>query len=160
MARLDDAVMRILRLKARVGLLAGGGMVAPRLAAAPAHEGSRRLADEIAARGLTLVRDRGGLLPLGAAGADQTVVVTLLDKDERAGNEGAGDARARVARGSVTSRRPVIAGVGRQRGRRDHGRGAASWREANASCWRRTSRSVPTRKRSVCRRRCARWSRR
>jgi len=93
MARLDDAVVRILRLKARVGLLAGGGMVAPDWQQRLHTKEAERLADEIAARGLTLVRDRGGLLPLGAAGADQTVVVTLLDKDERAGNEGAGDAR-------------------------------------------------------------------
>lgn len=85
MARLDDAVLRILRLKARVGLLAGGGTVAPDWQQRVHTKEAERLADEIAARGLTLVRDRGGLLPLTAAGADQTVAVTVLDKDEGGG---------------------------------------------------------------------------
>jgi CubicO group peptidase (beta-lactamase class C family) len=85
MARLDDAVLSILRMKTRVGLLAGGGTTAPDWQQRVRTKDAERLADEIAARGLTLVRDRGGMLPLTAAGADQTVVVTLLDSDK--GNE-------------------------------------------------------------------------
>ena len=85
MARLDEAVLRILRLKARVGLLAGGGTTAPDWQQRVHTKAAEQIADEIAARGLTLVRDRGGLLPLTAEGADQTVAVTLLDKDEPGG---------------------------------------------------------------------------
>ncbi|HEU4419283.1 MAG TPA: serine hydrolase, partial [Planctomycetota bacterium] len=101
MARLDDAVSSILRLKARVGLLAGGGTVAPDWQQRVRTREAERLADEIAARGLTLVRDRGGLLPLGAAGADETLVVTLLDKDDGGPGEAVGAAFANGLRDLV-----------------------------------------------------------
>jgi beta-glucosidase-like glycosyl hydrolase/CubicO group peptidase (beta-lactamase class C family) len=94
MARLDDAVMRILSLKARVGLLAGGGAVAPDWQQQLHTKAAERLADEIAVRGLTLVRDRGGLLPLAAEGAYKTVLVTVLDENEGVGDEGRGAAFA------------------------------------------------------------------
>lgn len=102
MARLDDAVTRILRAKARVGLLSGGGQLAnwwwtqftqgslarrstsvetseevwP--APSPGAVDARQLAEQIAARGVTLVRDRGGLLPLAAGGGD-AITVTMSD---------------------------------------------------------------------------------
>jgi beta-N-acetylhexosaminidase len=85
-ARLDDAVLRILRAKQKVGLLAGGGQVAEdwrQRLRSPANEA---VADAIAARGLTLVRDRGGALPLPQDGlAADDLVVTLVDKDEGQG---------------------------------------------------------------------------
>ncbi|GAB4137687.1 MAG: glycoside hydrolase family 3 N-terminal domain-containing protein [Planctomycetota bacterium] len=78
-ARLDEAVSRILRLKQRAGLLDGRGGVDPswrRLVGTPAAE---RIADEIAERGMTLVLDREGLLPLPRDGG--TLLVHVLDRD-------------------------------------------------------------------------------
>lgn len=89
--RLDDAVRRILRAKAQVGLLSGGGRVAPDWQSRLKTAWAEAIADEIAARGLTLVRDRGGLLPLRPADATGTVLVTLLDKDEGQGGTFAKD---------------------------------------------------------------------
>jgi beta-glucosidase-like glycosyl hydrolase/CubicO group peptidase (beta-lactamase class C family) len=88
--RLDDAVLRILRAKAKIGLLSGGGRVAPDWQSRLKTGWAEAIADEIAARGLTLVRDRGGLLPLQWKDAAHTVVVTLLDKDEGQGGTFAG----------------------------------------------------------------------
>ncbi|MDE2237528.1 MAG: glycoside hydrolase family 3 C-terminal domain-containing protein, partial [Elusimicrobia bacterium] len=60
--RLLDAVRRVLRLKRRAGLLGPGRRLPPlRLVGSPAH---RRLARRTAERGLTLLRDRAGKLPL------------------------------------------------------------------------------------------------
>ncbi|MCA8966238.1 MAG: serine hydrolase, partial [Planctomycetes bacterium] len=84
MARLDDAVRRILGMKARVGLLRGEGRLDPQWQAKMRTPESIAVGAEIAARGLTLVRDRGDNLPLRAANAGSTVIVDLLDKDEGA----------------------------------------------------------------------------
>lgn len=85
MARLDDAVARILRAKAKVGLLAGGGGVMADWRQRVDTRNSQQVADRIAERGMTLVRDRGGNLPLPLQRAGETLLVTLLDKDEGAG---------------------------------------------------------------------------
>jgi beta-glucosidase-like glycosyl hydrolase/CubicO group peptidase (beta-lactamase class C family) len=85
MARLDDAVLRILQAKAKVGLLAGGGTVAANWRQQLDTKPSAAIADRIAARGLTLVRDRGGNLPLHTETAEQTLLVTLLDQDDGEG---------------------------------------------------------------------------
>ncbi len=86
MARLDDAVRRILTAKAKVGLLAGGGRVAPDWRAALRRPAAEQVADQIAARGLTLVRDRDGVLPFVAERPDDSaLLLTLLDKDEGQG---------------------------------------------------------------------------
>ena len=86
MARLDDAVRRILQAKQSVGLFDGRGRVAAdwrQQLRTPANEA---IADAIAARGLVLVRDRDGALPLRAAtGDDAPLLVTLVDKDEGQG---------------------------------------------------------------------------
>lgn len=81
MARLDDAVSRILAAKAKVGLLAGGGGVRPDWRALLRTGAAEATADTIAARGITLVRDRDGALPLPPAG-EGTLLVTLVDTDE------------------------------------------------------------------------------
>ncbi|HEX5050574.1 MAG TPA: glycoside hydrolase family 3 N-terminal domain-containing protein [Planctomycetota bacterium] len=87
-ARLDDAVLRILRMKARVGLLAGGGGVAPDWRTKLRTPEAERLADTIAGRGLVLVRDRAGVLPLQPDEAHGgAVVVTLLDDKDGAGDD-------------------------------------------------------------------------
>jgi beta-N-acetylhexosaminidase len=89
-ARLDDAVHRLLAAKERLGLLAGGPHgPADDWAQRLDTEANRRVADEIAARGVTLVRDPRALLPL-AQGAAWTVV-SLTDR-------AAGDAAREPAR--------------------------------------------------------------
>ena len=84
MARLDDAVRRILGMKLRVGLLAGGGRPDPQWRDRMRTPASQAIGAQIAARGLTLVRDRGDNLPLRPADASGTVLVDLLDQDEGA----------------------------------------------------------------------------
>jgi beta-glucosidase-like glycosyl hydrolase/CubicO group peptidase (beta-lactamase class C family) len=82
MSRLDDAVRRILQAKAKVGLLTGCGAVAPDWRARLRTPEAEQVADTIAARGLTLVRDRDGALPLPRHGPERPLLVTLLDRDE------------------------------------------------------------------------------
>ncbi|MBL8748476.1 MAG: serine hydrolase [Planctomycetes bacterium] len=84
MARLDDAVRRILAAKERAGLLGGGGGVAPDWPAALRTADAERTADTIAARGVTLVRDRHGRVPLSAKGGP-ALLVAMADKDEGQG---------------------------------------------------------------------------
>ncbi|MBM4061853.1 MAG: beta-N-acetylglucosaminidase [Planctomycetes bacterium] len=86
-ARLDEAVLRVLRSKARVGLFAGRGGVAADWRQQLRRPDAEAIADEIAAAGLTLVRDRGELLPLCDAVDADPVLVNLFDKDEGAGRE-------------------------------------------------------------------------
>lgn len=83
-ARLDEAVLRILRAKARVGLLAGGstagrGRVSPRWSSELRTVQSRGLARQIAQRGVTVVRDRGELLPIRQT-YDRAVAVMIEDR--------------------------------------------------------------------------------
>ncbi len=86
MARLDDAVLRILRAKATVGLLAGGGRVDANWRDRLRRPENEALAARIAERGLVLVRSRDGVLPLVADRPDDSVMlVTLVDKDEGQG---------------------------------------------------------------------------
>jgi beta-N-acetylhexosaminidase len=85
MARLDDAVLRILRAKSKVGLLDGAGLPA-KTSVSLQGPADRRVAERIAERGLVLVRSRDGVLPLVADRPDDSVMlVTLLDKDEGQG---------------------------------------------------------------------------
>ncbi len=87
-ARLDEAVLRLLAAKDRLGLLGAGqdapvpGRGYPRAdwAEVVASRANRQLAAEIARRGLTLVRDAQELVPLPRN--EPAVLVTLLDKDE------------------------------------------------------------------------------
>ena len=93
MARLDDAVRRILQAKAKVGLLSGGGMVDPAWAGKlPRDRGGApendRIAEMIAVRGMTLVRDRGELLPIEPLHDDAgSVLLVVLDQDDGADGE-------------------------------------------------------------------------
>lgn len=63
-ARLDEACLRILRLKQRAGLLDGGGLPARNAMTEIGAAGARALADSIAERGITLLRDPHGAIPL------------------------------------------------------------------------------------------------
>ncbi|MBL8739256.1 MAG: serine hydrolase [Planctomycetes bacterium] len=85
-ARLDAAVRRVLRAKAKVGLLRGSGRTAPDWQQRIATAEAKATAARIAARGLTLVHDRGDQLPLDERRAANTQLVLLLDKDEAAGD--------------------------------------------------------------------------
>lgn len=88
MARLDDAVRRILAMKQRVGLLAGGGQVDPAWRSRMRTPASEAVGDELATQGPVLVLDRGQILPLGEVGAADTVVVQVFDKrDDQAGGQ-------------------------------------------------------------------------
>lgn len=80
MARLDDAVQRILAAKARVGLFDGGGRVAAGWREHLRTAESEQLAEAIAARGLTLVFAHNDTVPL--AHDETPLLVTLLDRDE------------------------------------------------------------------------------
>ena len=76
-ARIEASVRHILQEKARVGLHRGEAMVS--LDAIPAQVGIRahlELADEVAARSMTLVRDQQGLLPSNPATLGNLVSIT------------------------------------------------------------------------------------
>jgi beta-N-acetylhexosaminidase len=102
LARVHQAVQRILRAKARLGLfrrrrasLAGIGKSFPRPASA-------RLAEEIAARGLTLLRNDARLLPLGPDRPTRLLLVAIsADPDACPGRALEQELRARVERVAV-----------------------------------------------------------
>lgn len=84
MARLDDAVRRILQAKQKVGLIAGGGRVQPNWKEQMQRPESVAVAERIASEGLVLVRDRDRALhKLSTVG--KALLVTLVDKEEGQG---------------------------------------------------------------------------
>ena len=119
-ARIDQSVRRILAAKERAGLAASGGRIdreaLARLVRAPEHA---RVAEEVARRSLTLVRDRRGLVPLGGGGAAPRVLsVTYADEgSDRSGRAfdrelAAGGARvssARVGEGTTAAQFAALA---------------------------------------------------
>ncbi len=118
MARLDDAVLRVLRAKERFGLLAP---LSPEPATAadsvftPEH---RALADALAAQSITLLRDDAHLIPLSAeahpfvfeipamAGLGELLGETAMSIGEQPTH-----AEIRLAAGLASQGRPVIVGV-------------------------------------------------
>ena len=86
MARLDDAVRRILEAKNKVGLFSGGGQVAPDAQKRLRTPQSQHVADQIAANGLVLVRDRDGALEQLRRRTGETLSVTLVDKEDGTGS--------------------------------------------------------------------------
>ena len=91
-ARVDDAVFRILRAKARFGALDGRGDQPPAIERAAMAGRDPELARSIAEAGVTLVRDQQGRVPLVAAGA--VTVVDLLDGERKGGSGVASALRA------------------------------------------------------------------
>jgi len=84
MSRIDDAVARILRAKARVGLHRGGKLVS--LDALPNGFGLpefRRVAEDIADRGITLLRDASRQLPLDATRPRRALLVNVAGDPDR-----------------------------------------------------------------------------
>jgi beta-N-acetylhexosaminidase len=66
--RLDDSVRRVLRLKARYGLLDWRPVDVDAVGQRVGTEAHRHLADRLALEGITLVRDEPGLVPLPPGG--------------------------------------------------------------------------------------------
>lgn len=86
MARLDDAVRRILEAKHKVGLFSGGGQVAHDWRDRLRTDESEAVADAIAEQGIVLVRDRDGALDQLRSQSGKTLRVTLVDKDDGSGS--------------------------------------------------------------------------
>jgi len=107
LARLDEAVARVLHAKAAAGLLSGEGRpLAGWRDAISAH--NRELAATIARRGTTLVRDRSGLVPLPAA-SRPTVVEVYDGADEIAAQGSLARALGVAAGATVHAKSPAAA---------------------------------------------------
>ncbi|HEX8628267.1 MAG TPA: glycoside hydrolase family 3 C-terminal domain-containing protein [Catenuloplanes sp.] len=81
-AVVDDKVRRVLRLAARVGILAGAPPAVPD-AGRPAPLDGAAVARQIAVRSCVLARNEGGVLPLAAAGLSHVAVSGALATDAR-----------------------------------------------------------------------------
>lgn len=81
--RIDEAVRRVLELKARLGLHRGRGLPADgdRMAAAFDADRTLALARELAEKSVTLLRDFRGQYPLRLAGGDKVVIFELPDEN-------------------------------------------------------------------------------
>ncbi len=95
-ARLDEAVLRILQAKARLDVLSGARRD-PVLdwRSRVASAGNAVIADAIATRGLTLVRDARGLVPI--RDQEPWLLVTVRDKELLGGGAPEGDRRVPLA---------------------------------------------------------------
>ncbi len=76
MARVDQSVRRILAIKERRGVLAFTPLDTRKAKDLVGSAAGRRLALEAARRSICLVRDSGGLIPLGGGSAGKVLVVT------------------------------------------------------------------------------------
>ncbi|WP_260609971.1 beta-glucosidase [Streptomyces sp. WAC06614] len=79
-ATVDEAVRNVLRLAARVGLLAGAPAV---VTEPPAGIDGQALAREIAARSFVLVRNEGGVLPLDGSAGRTVALIGAAARDAR-----------------------------------------------------------------------------
>jgi beta-N-acetylhexosaminidase len=83
-ARIDEAARRVLTAKAAAGLHRGGARVDPAaVAGAVATDAHRQVARTVAARSITLARDRNGAVPL--RGGARVLHVTYADGNGSAG---------------------------------------------------------------------------
>jgi beta-glucosidase-like glycosyl hydrolase/CubicO group peptidase (beta-lactamase class C family) len=82
-ARVDDAVLRILRAKARLGLHQSKTVDLEALAASFARPEYARAAQQIADRGVTLLRDQAKLLPLDATKHLRALLVAVAGDPDR-----------------------------------------------------------------------------
>jgi beta-N-acetylhexosaminidase len=83
-ARIDESVRRILAAKSRVGLQRRATVDMDRVARVVGRPEHRRLAEEVAARSITLARDSKNLVPL-AAEAKRVLSITYSDGGSDAG---------------------------------------------------------------------------
>jgi beta-N-acetylhexosaminidase len=97
MAKLDAAVERILRAKARLGLFENRQVDLDHLNETFAQPEFAREATDIAERGITLLRNKDGLLPLDATGPARVLLVAIsADPDPVPGKELEKEIRFRV----------------------------------------------------------------
>jgi beta-glucosidase-like glycosyl hydrolase/CubicO group peptidase (beta-lactamase class C family) len=97
LARIDEAVTRILRAKARLGLYKGSGPNLEGLAGTFGRPEFARAALDIADRGVTLLRDTPRLLPLDATRPTRALLVAVAgDPDPRPAEALERELRARV----------------------------------------------------------------
>lgn len=89
-SRLDEACLRVLQLKEEMGLLTGGGGIEPDWRAEVGRAEHEAVGEEIARRGITLLRDARGAVPLPA-----TSTITLVTA--RAAKDGADAGRELAA---------------------------------------------------------------
>ncbi len=78
-ARIDRSVRRILEAKARVGLGGRGTVPLEEVAGQVGAASHRAVAAEVAARGITLVRDRDGLVPLQPLRFPRVLAISYSD---------------------------------------------------------------------------------
>jgi len=78
-AQLDRSVERILRAKARLGLPRSRTVEVEALPAALGGRARQAVAEQIAARAITLVKDEGGLVPLRLSPGARVLVLSLVD---------------------------------------------------------------------------------
>ena len=72
--RIDQSVLRVLKMRRRMGLSENGGLVDPAAAQASVRDGdTAAIAEEAARRSILLLRDREGLLPL--AGDERVLLI-------------------------------------------------------------------------------------
>jgi beta-N-acetylhexosaminidase len=81
MARLDDAVQRVWRLKQRLGLL-NPNSPATRPMSDEDRNFVQKTARDVAEKSITLVRDRNRLLPLSPKAVHRVAIVTISESDQ------------------------------------------------------------------------------
>ena len=77
--QLDHSVERILRAKARLGLPRSRTVEVEAIPAALGGRARQAVAEQIAARAITLVKDEGGLVPLRLSPGARVLVLSLVD---------------------------------------------------------------------------------
>ncbi len=82
MARLDDAVQRVWRLKQKLGLL-NSSAPATRPISDSEKEFIQKTTQDIAEKSITLVRDRNKLLPLNSANIHHAAIIPISGKGKR-----------------------------------------------------------------------------
>jgi beta-N-acetylhexosaminidase len=96
-SRIDDAVTRILRVKARAGLHKASQVNLGALGKTFGRPEFASAAQDIADRGVTLLRDEAPLLPLDAARPTRAVLIAIAgDRDRHAGTDFERELRWRV----------------------------------------------------------------
>jgi beta-N-acetylhexosaminidase len=97
LSRIDDAVTRILRAKVRAGLDKTAGVNLEELARSFGRPEFAQAAQDIADRGVTLLRDTAQLLPLDATRPTRTLLIAIAgDRDRQAGADFESELRWRV----------------------------------------------------------------